>query len=254
MSLARERMQTWCDSGADSKVWMKEDKDFNMYYSFPEVIYLRDFLYMALYLRSTAFILCGYIDSRKAEVVLMKIGVRKMVVLAVLAALSVVLMQFIRFPIIPAAPYLIYEPADIPMLIGSFVYGPISGFLITIVVSAIQATLFSTDGIVGFVMHVIASGTFVIVSGLIYKRFHSLKGAIAALVVGTICRALVMIPTNLIIQTNFYGQPYDLVKSMIVPAIIPFNLLVAGINSVVTIIVYKSISKVIGKFGGKTAA
>lgn len=181
----------------------------------------------------------------------MKIGVRKMVVLAVLSALSIVLMQFIRFPIIPAAPYLIYEPADIPMLIGSFVYGPISGFLITIVVSAIQATLFSTDGIVGFVMHVIASGTFGITSGLIYKKFHSLKGAIVALTAGTILRTLIMIPTNLIIQTNFYGNPYEVVKGMLLPAIIPFNLIIAVINSVVTLIVYKTISKVIVKLGGK---
>jgi hypothetical protein len=36
--LARERKQTWLDSGADSKVWMKEDAFFE-YLTFPEIIF-----------------------------------------------------------------------------------------------------------------------------------------------------------------------------------------------------------------------
>lgn len=177
----------------------------------------------------------------------MKFGVKAMVTMAVLAALSIVFMVFIRFPIIPAAPYLIYEPADVPILVGTFIFGPLAGLLITFVVSAIQAALLSADGLVGFVMHVAATGTFVITAGLIYKKFHSLKGAIVGLVAGTLAMTLVMIPVNLIIQPNFYGTPYDVVKSMIVPVLIPFNLIKAGINSVITMVVYKTISKIVHK-------
>ena len=178
---------------------------------------------------------------------MIKSRVKKMVTMAVLAALSIVLMLLIRFPIIPAAPYLIYEPADIPILIGAFIFGPLAGLAITFVVVAIQATLLSADGLVGFVMHMIATGTFVIVAGLIYKKFHHRKGAIAALVAGTLAMTMVMIPTNLIIQPNFYGVPYDAVVKLIIPVLIPFNLIKAGINSVITIIVYKAISKLAHK-------
>ena len=177
----------------------------------------------------------------------MKIGVKKMVTMAVLSALSIVLMLLVRVPIIPAAPYLIYEPADVPILVGTFIFGPLAGLAVTFVVAAIQATLLSADGWVGFIMHMIATGTFVITAGLLYKKFHSIKGAIAALVAGTLAMTLIMIPVNLIIQPNFYGVPYETVKSMIVPVLLPFNLIKAGTNSVITLIVYKTLSKIIRK-------
>jgi riboflavin transporter len=178
---------------------------------------------------------------------MMKFGVKQMVTMAVLGALSIVLMLVVRLPIIPAAPYLIYEPADVPILVGTFLFGPIAGLAITAIVAAIQATILSADGLVGFVMHMLATGTFVITAGLIYKKFHSIKGAIAGLAAGTLAMTLMMIPVNLIIQPNFYGTPYDVVKAMIVPVLIPFNLIKAGVNSAITLVIYKTISKIVHK-------
>jgi len=179
----------------------------------------------------------------------MSISVKKLVTMAVLAALSIVLMLLVKFPIIPAAPYLIYEPADVPILIGSFLIGPLAGFVITVIVSAIQSVISASGhGAVGFFMHVVATGAFVVTAGLIYRKFHKIGGAIVALVAGTLAMTLVMIPVNLIIQPNFFGVPYDVVKSLLIPAIIPFNLIKAGLNSVITFIVYKRISRIFHKF------
>jgi len=176
----------------------------------------------------------------------MKVDVNKMVKMGVLSALSIVLMFIIRFPLIPSAPFLEYEPADVPILIGGFLYGPAAGLVITIVVSIIQAvTVSSGSGWIGAVMHVIATGAFVVVAGLIYKKFHTLKGAIAALVAGTLTMTLVMIPLNLIVTPKFLGTPVEVVKAMLLPAIIPFNFLKASINSVVTALVYKSVGRVL---------
>ena len=169
----------------------------------------------------------------------------KIATMAVLAALSIVLMVLVRFPIIPAAPYLIYEPADVPILIGTFMFGPVAGIAITTVVSAIQATLLSTDGLVGFVMHMAATGAFAVTAGLIYKRLHHRRGAAVALTAGTVAMTLVMIPVNLIIQPKFSGVPYDAVVKLIVPALIPFNIVKAGINSAVTMFVYKTVSRTV---------
>lgn len=178
----------------------------------------------------------------------MKFSVKKLVTMAVLAALSIVLMLFIKFPIIPSAPYLIYEPADVPILIGSFLFGPLSGLAITVIVSLIQTfTSSSGHGLVGFFMHVVATGAFVITAGLIYRKFHHVKGAIVALAAGTLAMTAVMIPVNLIIQPNFFGVPIDTVKGLLIPAIIPFNLIKAGLNSVLTFVVYKRISKIVHK-------
>lgn len=177
----------------------------------------------------------------------MKTNVKKIATMGVLTALSLVLMYITRFPIIPVAPYLKYEAADVPILIGSFLFGPLAGFVITVVVASIQTLFFNEGGLVGLVMHIIATGAFVITAGLIYKKVHERKGAIIGLICGTLAMTLVMIPLNLIIQPNFYGTPIEAVKSMLLPAIIPFNLIKAGLNSLITFIVYKSISKVVQK-------
>jgi riboflavin transporter FmnP len=178
----------------------------------------------------------------------MKTNVKKMATVAVLSALSIVLMLLIRFPILPAAPYLIYEPADVPVLIGGFLFGPAAGFVITVIVSTIQAFALSTDGWVGLVMHIIATGSLVITASTIYRVCRNKSGAVIALAAGTLAMTLVMIPTNLIIQPRFYGVPVETVKSLLIPAVIPFNLIKAGANSLLTFIVYKSISRFVKKF------
>ena len=49
---------------------------------------------------------------------------RRIITIAVLAAISVVLVALIHFPIFPAVAFLEYDPADIPILIGTFAFGP----------------------------------------------------------------------------------------------------------------------------------
>lgn len=179
----------------------------------------------------------------------MKMSVNQMVKMAVLSAMSIVLMYYVRFPIIPSASFLEYEPADVPVLITSFLYGPLAGFIVTIVVSLIQAmTVSAKSGWVGLVMHIIATGTLVIVAGLIYKKFHNFKGAIIALVAGSLCMTLVMIPSNLFFTVNFYGYPKEAVMALLPTAIVPFNLIKAGINSVLVMLLYKSIHRVFDRF------
>lgn len=168
----------------------------------------------------------------------------KLVRIAVLSALSVVLVMLIKFPIIPSAPFLEYEPGDVPMLVAAFMYGPIAGLLMTVIVSTIQAfTVSAAAGWVGLVMHVIATGTFVVVSGVIYRRFHTFKGAIAALAAGSISMVLIMIPSNLFFSVKFYGIPYDAVIAMLPTAILPFNLIKSIANSLLVILVYKPLTR-----------
>jgi len=176
----------------------------------------------------------------------MKYDVNKLVRLALLSALSILLMMVIRFPIIPSAPFLEYEPGDVPALIGAFLYGPGAGLLITTVVSLIQAiTVSAGSGWIGAIMHMVATGTMVLVAGLIYKRMHSFKGAVIGLLAGSVGMTLIMIPLNLFFTTRFLGVPVEAVKAMIVPVIIPFNLIKAVGNSALTVLVYKSVAKIL---------
>ncbi len=169
---------------------------------------------------------------------------KKLVTLAMLAGLSVVLMYLVHFPIIPGVTFLEYDMADVPILIGTFLFGPASGLVLTALVAVIQGvTVSAGSGWIGILMHFIATGTFVLVSGLIYKRFASRKGAVWGLVAGSLSMTAVMIPLNLIFTVIFMGVPQEAVVAMLLPAIIPFNLIKAGINSVLTFFVYKPVSK-----------
>lgn len=146
--------------------------------------------------------------------------IKKMTVMAMLAALSMVLVYAIHVPLIPVVPFLEYDPADIPILIAAMAYGPVSGLVLTVVVSIIQGMFISTTGPWGILMHVIATGT--------------------------------LVPANHFITPVWMGAPTEVVDSLMLVGILPFNLLKAGINSAVTFVVYKVVSRYLvhgGPFG-----
>lgn len=173
-----------------------------------------------------------------------KTKTRMLTSMGLLSAISIVLVAIIHFPIFPAAPFLEYDPADITILIGTFAYGPLAGFMMTIVVSVIQGlTVSSQSGIIGIMMHIFATGAFALLAGNIYKRDKSRRGAIKALIFGSLLMVVMMVIWNLIFTPIFMGLPRAEVIKLLVPAIIPFNIIKAAINSTITFLVYKRVSK-----------
>lgn len=169
---------------------------------------------------------------------------RKLTVMAMLVAISVVLVYLIHFPLFPAASFLEYDPADIPILIGAFAYGPLAGILLTVVAAVIQGvTVSAGSGVYGIIMHIIATSVLVLVAAGIYKVRHTKVGAVIGLIFGTAAMGVVMMIANHFITPAFMGVPVAVVDAMLVPVILPFNLLKAGINSVVTFLVYKVVSR-----------
>ena len=100
----------------------------------------------------------------------------RMVKLAMLVAISIVLVYLVRFPIFPAVAFLEYDPADISILIGTFAFGPMLGVLLTLLVSVIQGlTVSAGSGLYGILMHVIATGALVLVAGGVYQKHKNQK-------------------------------------------------------------------------------
>lgn len=170
----------------------------------------------------------------------------KLTKLAMLGTVSLVLVLLIRIPF-PPAPFLVYDPADVPIFISAFAFGPVSGLLLTLVVSFIQAFALGGDGIIGFFMHLVATGAFVLVAGFIYRKHKTKKYALIALLCGTIVMTISMMAWNLVITPIFLGVPREAVMAMLFTVIMPFNLLKASINSVITFITYKAIAKFLHK-------
>lgn len=166
----------------------------------------------------------------------------KLVKMGMLVAISIVLVYVIHLPIFPAVAFLEYDPADIPILIGTFAFGPFMGLLLTIATSIIQGiTVSASSGLYGVLMHIIATGVLVIVAGIIYWRSKTRKAAIIGLLCGMVAMALVMIVANLIITPLFMGVSQAVVWQLM-PYIVCFNLIKAGINGLVTFFLYKRIS------------
>lgn len=166
----------------------------------------------------------------------------KLAKMAMLVAISIVLVMVVHFPIFPAVAFLEYDPADIPILIGTFAFGPGAGILLTVVVSLLQGlTVSAGSGAYGIIMHIIATTTLATVAGTAYRKHKTKKTAIIGLVLGTVAMAVMMFFANMVITPLFVGMPLSAVMKLM-PFIIAFNVVKAGINSAVTFILYKRIS------------
>nr|WP_315020267.1 ECF transporter S component [uncultured Aminipila sp.] len=171
----------------------------------------------------------------------------KLAKMGMLVAISVVLVYLLHFPIFPAAAFLEYDPADIPILIGTFAFGPMAGLLLVVVTAVIQGTTVSAvSGLYGIIMHILATGSFVLVAGLLYRGHKSKKEAIIALTAGVITMTVVMVLANMVVTPAFTGWSLSAVMKLM-PFIVGFNLIKAGVNSVITFILYKRISRFLHK-------
>ena len=173
-------------------------------------------------------------NHKHKTVVLAKMGM--------LVAISIVLVAIIHFPIFPAGAFMEYDPADIPILIGTFAFGPVAGIILTVVTSVIQGvTVSAGSGVYGIIMHIIATGVLVIVAGTIYKFNKTRKGAVIALIAGILAMTAAMMGANMIITPIFMGVPRSVVWDLM-PFIAAFNLVKAGVNGFVTFLLYKRVS------------
>ena len=93
----------------------------------------------------------------------------------------------------------------------------------------------------GIIMHIIATTTLTLVAGTIYRRHKTKKTAVIGLLCGTIAMTVMMFFANLFITPLFMGVTREVVLDLM-PFILAFNVVKAGINSVVTFILYKRIS------------
>lgn len=174
-------------------------------------------------------------------------SVRKLTTMGVLAAISVVLVAVVHFPILPAAPFLEYDPADVPIFLATFMFGPMSGLLLTVAVSIVQGvTVSASSGVIGIVMHILATGAFVLVAGFTYQARRTRKIAYLSLGLGALAMTTVMCLWNVIFVPLFNpAMDRAFVISMLPTVFIPFNLIKSGANAVITAVLYKSISNLV---------
>lgn len=163
---------------------------------------------------------------------------KKMTTIAMLCALSYVIMVVGRIPVVM---FLKYDPKDVIIAIGGFIFGPMSAFIISFVVSVLEMITVSDTGVIGLVMNVLSSCAFACTAAYVYKKNKTAKGAVTGLVLGCILATLAMLLWNYLITPIYMGYPREAVAKMLLPVFLPFNLLKSGINTAFTLLLYKPV-------------
>ena len=108
----------------------------------------------------------------------------------------------------------------------------------------------SETGIIGCIMNLLSTCSFAFTAAYVYKRRHTMAGAIAGLAVGTITMVATMLLWNYLITPLYMtGTSRSDIAGMLMPVFLPFNLLKAGLNSAFILFLYKPLVVSLRKAG-----
>ena len=191
--------------------------------------------------------------------------VKNMCIIGMLSALAAVVMLF-EIPLWFAPSFYEIDLSEVIVLIGAFTLGPVGGIIIE-ALKVIINTMFNhtSTGYIGELSNFVIGCTFILPASLIYHSKKTRKTALIGLIVGTITLTIVGSLMNYYVllpaYSKFYGAPImafieqgaeknglikDL-KSFVLFATAPFNLLKGILSSAITFLVYKKISVILHK-------
>ena len=159
---------------------------------------------------------------------------KQLVTMALMCAIGV-LLSFIEFPLLPGVTWLKFDASNMPAMVSGFAFGPGAGVAVGILTAIIHGLLMAD--FTGALMNVPAA--------IIYKKKRTYPAAIGGLALSIIAAMAGAVVGNLIVTPMWLGVPFEAVTAMIIPILIPFNLLKGLLNAVLTLVIYKSISNLI---------
>ena len=180
------------------------------------------------------------------EKMYMNNNTKKITTTAMLAAIAYVVVVVGRIPVML---FLKYDPKDIIITLGGLIWGPLTSFTVSVIVSLIEMVTISENGILGCIMNIVSSCSFACTAAVIYKKKRTLKGAVTGLLAGSVAMVLVMMLWNYLIAPIYMGYPREAVAKLLLPAFLPFNLLKSGLNAGFTFLLYKPITTALRRTG-----
>jgi len=192
---------------------------------------------------------------------------RKMTVMAVLCAMATVLMIF-DFPIWFIPSFYKLDFSEIPVLVGSFAFGPATGVVMEFLKVFLKLLIKGTStAFIGELANFVVGCSFIIPAATIYAFKKTKKNAIIACISGTVIlvaftavfNAIYLIPafTKFMSLENILRQGADKnslvnkdsMTSFVLFAVAPLNLIKGVAVSVVTMFIYKPLSRFIKSTG-----
>jgi len=201
----------------------------------------------------------AFMDAIKKEY----LNTRTMVKVSILGAFSFVLMLF-EFPLWFAPAFLKVDFSDVPAMIGSFALGPFAGVLVQLIKNLLNLIIEGTEtAAVGELANFIVGSIFVYTAGAIYQKHKSFKTAIIGMITGTLLMTIGMSIANYFVMIPLYAKIFgwpieDIValgsavnkyivdfKTLILFAVVPFNILKGIMVTLITTLLYKKVSPIL---------
>ena len=171
---------------------------------------------------------------------------RRIVFMAVFVALSYAV-SFLEFPIFPVTPYLKLDFSNAFILLITFLLGPIEGVVVCILKELLRFIGSNSSG-VGEIANVVVNSSFILLPGILYRFKKGFKVVIPALgvacIIGT-CMALVV--NRFVTFPLYWGDGATAMYNDVFWLIVAFNLIKTVSVSVITLLLYKRLSKVLKK-------
>lgn len=189
----------------------------------------------------------------------MKQRVKKLTYIAMLGAISAVLM-LLEFQIPFTPTFLKMDLSDVPVLIGGFMLGPIAGMGIASI-KIVLNLLFNgtTTMFVGELSNWILTIVFVFSASYIYKQKKCKRSAIQGLLCAAVITSIIAVILNVVWLFPLYARLFQLslqdmiqmatvmnplvnnMTTLIIFALVPFNLIKYFLVSYVVLIMYKKL-------------
>lgn len=186
---------------------------------------------------------------------------KNLVLMAMFSALATVLMLW-EFPIPFIAPsFYEIDLSEIPILVGSFIMGPVSGIIMEAIKIVLKLLIKGTStAYVGDFANFCVGVCLVVPASIIYKKHKTKKNAFIGMLVGTLFMALAGVVLNYFVMIPFYVKAFGMPLEAIIGAgakiqpfvtnkltftivcVAPFNIVKGIIVSLVTALIYKHIS------------
>ncbi|MBU8879148.1 ECF transporter S component [Bacillus sp. FJAT-29790] len=192
-----------------------------------------------------------------------RLSIKALVSIGMLSSISYILM-LLNFPVPPFPQFLMIDFSDIPALIAALIFGPAAGILVELFKNILDYFMTgSATGVpVGHIANFIAGILFVLPTYFVYNKLKTRKGMTFALVIGTLIMAVIMSVLNYFIilpaYTFFLNAPLmsaPEMRTMIVTAILPFNIVKGLFITIVFMLIFARMSPWISKQGSyKNAA
>ncbi len=186
-------------------------------------------------------------------------SVNTMVKISFLSVISYVLM-ILEFPIPLFPSFLTIDLSDLPALIGAFAFGPMAGIIVELLKNILHLLTKSMTGGVGELANFIVGSALIVPASIFYLIKRKRSYALLGMIVGTITMAMVGGLVNYFILIPFYAQimPIEQIialgtavngaivdlKTLILYAVVPFNILKGVVISILTLLMYKKISHI----------